>query len=196
MALLPAFGPDGLLPPGEYTLTLDQLRESVLVLGPDEPRRHPAWDAAWRLELVERLGEMARYLWQAGIEDIFIDGSFVEDKDHPNDIDGYFVCSEQRIRTRSLQNELNRIDPLKCWTWDQRERRPYRGYPKRQLPMWHAYRVELYPHWPGLIAGTDEHGHELEFPAFFRKCRRTGRPKGVIRFTPKHSVEQREEQPR
>ena len=24
---------------------------------------------------------------------------------------------------------------------------------QRQLPMWHRYRVELYPHYPGLLSG-------------------------------------------
>jgi hypothetical protein len=43
-----------------------------------------------------------------------------------------------------------------------------RSYPKKQLPMWHQYRVELCPHLPGLVAGHDDHGKPLEFPAFFR----------------------------
>jgi hypothetical protein len=36
---------------------------------------------------------MTQQLWQVGIREVFADGSFVEEKDHPNDIDGYFVCS-------------------------------------------------------------------------------------------------------
>ena len=55
-------------------------------------------------------------------------------------------------------------------------------YPKRQLPMWHAYRVELYPHVAGLIAGVDEHGNELEFPAFFRQSRADGSANGIVRI--------------
>ena len=42
---------------------------------------------------------MVRQLWTVHISEIFIDGSFVEDKDHPNDIDGYFVCELDALRT-------------------------------------------------------------------------------------------------
>jgi hypothetical protein len=117
-----------------------------------------------------------------GIEEIYIDGSFVEDKDHPNDIDGYFSCDPERFASGQLEMDLNRIDPEKCWTWNHAARRQFRGYPKRQLPMWHAYRVELHPHYAGLIAGRDELGNLLEFPAFFRKCRRTNRAKGIVKI--------------
>lgn len=179
---LPNFTADGVLPPGDYTLTLEQLQESILVLGPGPPNDHPVWDAAWRHDLVENLSVMVQQLWAVGITEVFVDGSFVEDKDHPNDIDGYFVCDEQRIRTRSLHRDLNKIDPAKCWTWDHAARRAFRGYPKKQLPMWHFYRVELYPHWPGLVAGRDAHGNELEFPAWFRQRRGSGQAKGIIKI--------------
>jgi len=116
-----------------------------------------------------------------GITEVFADGSFAEDKDHPNDIDGYFECSRDGLRTGELARQLNRLDPFKIWTWDPASRRPYRGYPKKQLPMWHRYRVELYPHVPRLGFGTgifDRLGHELEFPSAFRQSRRDGKPRG------------------
>lgn len=182
MPVLPGFTPQGTLPASDYDLTLDELEASVLVLGPGEPKDHQVWDAAWREHLVGNLRVMVGQLWAVGIDRIFIDGSFAEDKNHPNDIDGYFECDPRRIADGSLERELNRIDPAKCWTWDHRARRPYRGYPKQQLPMWHTYRVELYPHYTGLVAGQDEHGVPLEFPAFFRKCRGTGAPKGIVRI--------------
>lgn len=180
--MLPPFTTDGCLPPGDYPLTFAELRTSALVLGPGEPREHPMWDAAWRLRLVENLEVMVMQLWTVGIGEVFIDGSFVENKDHPNDIDGYFICEPMRFATGELERELNRLDPQKCWTWDHATRRPYRGYPKLQLPMWHAYRVELYPHYAGAFATVDEHGNGLEFPAFFRKSRGNGRPKGIVRL--------------
>lgn len=179
---LPRFTPEGTLPPGDYALTLGELRESSLVLGPGPPRDHQNWDAAWRHRLVENLAVMVGQLRRVGIGEVFIDGSFVEDKDHPNDIDGYFACDPHRFASGQLEHDLNLIDPGKCWTWDHRSRRAYRGYPKLQLPMWHAYRVELYPHFAGLIAGEDEHGQPLEFPAFFRRCRRTSQPKGTVKI--------------
>ena len=178
MPELPAFTPEGVLPAGDYALTLDQLLKSVLVIGSEEQSE---WDAPWRRRLVGSLGVLVGQLWEVGIEEIFIDGSFVEDKDHPNDIDGYFECDPMLIATGELERRLNRIDPEKCWTWDHQQRRSYRGYPKKQLPMWHAYRVELYPPYTGLIAGKDEHGNWLEFPAFFRKCRRTNAAKGIVK---------------
>lgn len=182
MPALPRFTPDGVLPPGDYEMTLDELEESMLVLGPGQPKDHPVWDAAWRLALAKSLRVMVGQLHQVGIGEIFIDGSFVEDKDHPNDIDGYFVCDPRRFASGQLERELNRIDPAKSWTWDHRARMPYRGYPKRQLPMWHAYRVELYPHYAGLAAGVDLHGNELEFPAWFRQRRSDGAAKGIVRI--------------
>lgn len=177
-----AFNDDGVLPPGEYAMTLGQLERSMLVLGPTGPSRSVTWDSQWRRDLVGNLAILVKQLWAAGIEEVFIDGSFVEDKDHPNDIDGYFVCDPMRLATGELERSLNKLDPSKCWTWDHTKRRSYRGYPKGQLPMWHAYRVELYPHYTGSIAGKDGHGNELEFPAFFRTCRRTDASKGIVRI--------------
>lgn len=66
--------------------------------------------------------------------------------------------------------------------WDPAARRPYRGYPKRQLPMWHVYRVELYPHFGQLCGIRDERGHELEFPSAFRRSRAGGRPRGIVKI--------------
>jgi len=137
------------------------------------------------LQLVNNLEILARQLWQVGVRDIFADGSFAEDKDHPNDIDGYFVCALDPLRTGELPRRLNLLDPFKVWTWDPASRKPYRGYPKKQLPMWHRYRVELYPHVPGLGIGSgilDKHGHELEFPSAFRQSRRDGNPRGIVKI--------------
>ena len=57
----------------------------------------------------------------------------------------------------------------------------YRRTVKRQLPMWHQYRVEFYPHFPGLMSGIrDPFGNELEFPSAFRLSRRAYHPKGIV----------------
>lgn len=49
--------------------------------------------------------------------------------------------------------------------------------------MWHQYRVELYPHGPGLLAGIPhQHGNELEFPAAFRLSRCDGKPRGIVKL--------------
>lgn len=185
MTVIPPFTPEGLLPAGDYEVTFAELRRSVLVLGPGDPREYPSWDAGWRAKLVDNLEALTRQLWQVGIREVYADGSFAEDKDHPNDIDGYFVCDLARLKSGQLERELNLMDPHKVWTWDPASRRPYRGYPKRQLPMWHRYRVELYPHVPGLGIGSgvrDRHGHELEFPSAFRQSRRDGTPRGIVKL--------------
>jgi hypothetical protein len=108
---LPTFNPDGLLPQGDYEMTLEELEESMLVEGPGED--YPNWDRGWRLKLVENLEIMIGQLWQVGITEIFVDGSFVEDKDCPNDIDGYFECSFAAVATGRLQSGLNALDPYK-----------------------------------------------------------------------------------
>jgi hypothetical protein len=185
MTTIPDFQKDGLLPPGDYEVSFAEIRGSVLVAGPGDWERYPNWDASWREALVGNLEILARQLWQVGITEIFADGSFAEDKDHPNDIDGYFVCDLHRLSSGELTRELNLIDPDKVWTWDPASRRSYRGYPKKQLPMWHRYRVELYPHVPGLGLGSgirDRHGHELEFPSAFRQSRRDGTPRGIVKI--------------
>lgn len=184
-ATLPPFTAEGLLPPGDYELSLAELAGSMLVEGP--VGHAPTWDAPWRAVLVGSLGTLVRQLWVVGIDQIFADGSFVEDKDHPNDIDGYFECPSDRLASGDLVRSLNRLDPKRCWTWDSAKRRPYRGYPKKQLPMWHAYRVELYPH-IGQPAGIrDQHGHELTFPSAFRRSRVNDRPRGIIKIRPEAS---------
>ncbi len=179
---LPDFTAEGRLPPGDYPMTLSELQSSMLVNGPPDPDEN--WHTSWRSELVHNLSMLVKQLWSVGITEIFIDGSFVEDKTHPNDIDGYFECDLQKLASGDLEDELNYLDAQKVWTWDPKSRRPYRGYAKEQLPMWHVYRVELYPHVPGTFTGiTDEHGHNLEFPAAFRRARSDGQQRGIVKIT-------------
>ncbi|MGM8216470.1 DUF6932 family protein [Bacillaceae bacterium W0354] len=112
------FNDFGLLPPGDYELTIDQLRKSLLVIG---PQNNSMWDTEWRAYLVNQLEIMVKQLWNVGVNEIFIDGSFVENKAHPNDIDGYFECDVKKLPT--LIRELNIQEPDKIWTWDSQTRR-------------------------------------------------------------------------
>jgi hypothetical protein len=181
-AKLPGFTEAGMLPPGDFELTLDDLAASFLVVGPPDQERYPSWDSAWRKQLVSNLAVLVQQLWQVGITEIFVDGSFVEDKERPNDIDGYFECELSRLASGELERELNILDPHKVWTWDPASRRAARGFPKKQLPMWHVYRVELYPHYGQLCGIKDAYGHELEFPSAFRRSRRDGQPRGIVKI--------------
>jgi hypothetical protein len=74
---IPGFDEHGLLPVGDYEVTLAELRESILVQGPRDRLRYPNWDASWRLWLVDHLEMMVNQLRTVGISEIFIDGSFV-----------------------------------------------------------------------------------------------------------------------
>jgi hypothetical protein len=177
---LPLFNEFGLLPAGDYALTLSELKRSSLVV-PGQ-NHSPGWDQAWRERLVDNLSIMVAQLWQVGITDIFIDGSFVEEKEHPNDIDGYFECDLERMYTGQLQQDLNRLDSHKVWTWSPASRTSYANSTKKQLPMWHFYRVELYPHYGQLSGIRDEFGNVLQFPAAFRKSRSEHRQKGIVKL--------------
>jgi hypothetical protein len=168
-AQLPPFDGNGILPEGEYDLTIDALRTSYLVTGAGLGSH---WDARWRAKLVDNLGILVGQLVRVGIRDIFIGGSFVEEKDHPNDIDGYFMCTARELYSGELERSLNKLDPHASWTWDQAKARPYRGSRKKKLAMWHRYRVELYPHW----------GNDSEFPADFIRRSRSGKPRGIIKI--------------
>ena len=179
MTVVPYFTNEDVLPIGDYMLTLDALRTSHLVTGQGNPSQQ--WDSIWRRHLTLNLEALVQQLWKIGIRRIFVDGSFVENKDHPNDIDGYFECDPRYLGSGQLERNLNALDPYKIWTWDHRLRRPDPNSAKKQLPMWHQYHVEFYPHFPGLLSGiTDKHGNELEFPAAFRKSRIDDRPKGIV----------------
>lgn len=148
-----------------------------MVHGPGEDS---PWNSQMRLMLVNNLDVLVNQLYTVGIDEIFIDGSFVEDKANPSDIDGYFVTDPNKLP--DIVTELNKIDPHKVWTWDWNDRIYDRNSAKAQLPMWHRYRVELYPHVGQGTGILDEYGNEQKFPAAFRKTRDTFLPKGIIQI--------------
>lgn len=176
--MLPAFDDEGLLPVGDYRLAIEALRESMLVLGPGG--EYTNWDVRWRRSLVDNLEIMISQLRHCGIEGpICLGGSFVEDRLHPHDIDGYFFSSFDEYRTGNLANNLNSLDPFKVWTWDARERSPdFRG--NRQLPMWHRYHVELYPNHGQPTGVFDGVGNDRNFYSLMRWSQRVRRNRGVI----------------
>lgn len=174
------FNEHGLLPSGDHVMNFDLLKASILVKG--NSKCDEEWDEEWRLQLADNLEILTKQLWEVGITEIFIDGSFATIKSHPNDIDGYFVCDVKKVASGELERDLNKINPHKIWTWDPKSLRTCRGSTKRQLPMWHKYRIELYPEYGQFFGVLDEHGHPLQFPAAFRKERYTRRPKGIIKI--------------
>lgn len=170
----------GLLPDKDYVATFPQLRKSLLVQG---PKKKPSdWDTEWRKRLLDNLEGLVKQLWKVGIRNVFINGSFVEDKNHPNDIDGYFECDLMELASGRLERDLNLLDPNKVWTWDPDSRRLDPDSGKKQLPMWHIYRIELYPHYNQTSGITDKFGNPLMFPAAFRQSRREYRQKGIVKL--------------
>jgi len=187
MAIPSNFNSDGVLDPGTYDASFSDLRQSLLVIGNGSS---PTWNRTWRSELVNRAEVLVNQLRSVGVQDIFIDGSFVEDKDHPNDIDGYFdphlsMMSQNDLKQfQQMISQLNNLDPHKVWTWDPRSRQVVRGFAKKQLPMWVFYRIELYPHLDQGSGIKDRYGNDLQFPSAFRQSRHNFRPKGIIKIVP------------
>jgi uncharacterized protein DUF6932 len=68
MSNLPTFDLLGLLPAGDYELSFEELRRSLLVAGPGNA--DSTWDAAWRESLVANLEVMTRQLWQVGVSEV------------------------------------------------------------------------------------------------------------------------------
>ncbi len=177
-------GRDAMLAPGDHPMSIDDLLRSDLVLGP--PSREK-WDRDWRSHLVDNLEILAGQLWRVGIEEIYIGGSFVEAKDHPADIDGYFVCDRTAYKSRQLHNALNALDPFKAWTW-RNEHRSADESGHLRLPLYHHYRVELFPHYGQAKTGfVDRDGRDIDFPTLYRRTRGTHLARGMIRLSPKSS---------
>ncbi|MFC4076212.1 DUF6932 family protein [Salinithrix halophila] len=160
----------GRLPVGDYPLTLDQLRSSILVQGTG---RHPM-DTQWRLQLVNNLEELVQPLWEIGIEDIFINGSFVTSKARPGDIDGYYVCDVRDLVSESLFRVLAEVSGEDIW--DTRKRVQV-GYDDFKPKMWEKYRCELYPHCEEIHLNFPD----PPFPEFFRQTR-VGTGKGIVKL--------------
>ncbi len=187
MAIPTKFNSSGLLDPKTYDATFADIRKSILVVGDGSSS---TWDASWRAELVDKAEILVKQLWSVGVDDIFLDGSFVEDKDHPNDIDGYFdphfsmMNKADMALFQKMISDLNSLDPHKIWNWDLNSRKPYKGYAKLQLPMWLFYRVEFYPHLDQGTGIKDKQGNDMKFPSAFRQSRSDFKPKGIIKIIP------------
>ncbi len=188
MPIPTTFNNDGVLDPGTYDATFADIRSSILIAGTGSAN----WDKAWRNTLLSKAEILVNQLWQVGIKDVFLDGSFVEDKDHPNDIDGYFdphlsmMFPADMTKFEKIVSDLNNLDPHKVWDWNPLSRKTVPGFAKKQLPMWIFYRVEFYPHLnQGPGSGIkDQHGNDLKFPSAFRQSRHNFTPKGIVRVIP------------
>jgi hypothetical protein len=139
----------GALPPGDHQATLEEIRKRFGFT----PRRR------WLLKGVRAAVEA---FWNAGIEEIYIDGSFCTEKRDPGDADGYWVEPDLDV--------YERVDPY----WIDFTPVFVRAAGKWRWHMWADHGVEFFIH-PAMQATEDE-----SFPEFFRNDR-AGRPRGVIR---------------
>ena len=184
------FNSNGVLDPGTYEATMSDIQNSILVNG----NSSSSWDIPWRTQLLENASVLIKELWSLGIEDIYLDGSFVEDKDHPNDIDGYFDPHLQLSKSSDLETfkkilfQLNENNQHKAWNWDPRYRKRVPGSHKLQLPMWIHYRIDLYPHLGQSTGIKDSQGNELMFPSAFRRSRDGLIEKGIIKILKEESL--------
>jgi|GEM_PF-203370 len=179
------FDENGRLPPGDYSMNLDELAQSILVTGDED--RDDAWDTKWRLQLVQNLRIMIQQLWDEGITEIYIDGSFATDKLHPGDIDGYFAIQKPENMLdfdfeQELCQRLNKRDDHNIWTWKDKDRKRPAAAEKGQLPMWWQYHVEMWPEygqWSGQIHPLS--GEKLTHAELFR-ITKAGEDKGIIKL--------------
>jgi hypothetical protein len=135
---IPALQENGELPPGEHQASLDEIE---LIYGISNDRRKL---------LMRGLRDAANNFELSGVKTIWIDGSFITDKEEPNDIDGCWA----------YQPEVNRetLDPV------------FLGSRKE---MKDKYGLDFF------IASIIEMGSGLPFPKFFQ-VNRDGTKKGII----------------
>ena len=139
----------GALPPGVHQATLEEIARCLGFT----PRRR------W---LLQGLRAAVEAFWAAGIDEIYIDGSFCTEKPDPADIDGYWIEPDadvyERIDPYWIDFELVWVPHVGRWKWR----------------MWVDHGVEFFIH-PAMQATA-----ELGFPEFFRQDR-DGQPRGIIR---------------
>ena len=92
--MIPQFTDEGLLPPGVHETDLEGLKEKM------------GWSRK-RRELLERLEEALELMASCGVVRVYLDGSFVTDKDRPKDIDGCYDLAEE-----VSADDLGRLAPI------------------------------------------------------------------------------------
>jgi len=141
--MIPGFTNEGLLPPGVHETDLEELKEKM------------GWSRK-RRELLEGLEEALELMASCGVTRAYLDGSFVTDKDRPNDIDGCYDLAED-----VAAEDLRRLAPV---------------FPPSQFNRAEAKRrfgMDFFP------AAATELGSGQPFLRFFQTDRE-GRERGVL----------------
>lgn len=119
--LIPDFDEEtGYLPPGTHDASIEEFRDRF------------AWNDSRRL-LLSRFEEVLRQLYDAGVEEVFVGGSFSTGAPAPNDIDAFWPFKPGIDRSK--------IDPV-LLDMNAFVRDPATGQPVR--PMKLKYDVELF----------------------------------------------------
>lgn len=139
---IPNLNNDGELVPGEHQATLDEVETKY---GSANGRRK---------KLMKGLRDAVQNFEASGINTIWINGSFITDKNEPNDIDG---CWEYHSGV-----DLKKLDPVFFSRTGREEMRS-------------KYGLDFF------IANIVEMESGLPFPKFFQK-NRNGNPKGIIKI--------------
>ena len=175
--MIPRFTAYGVLP-HDGVATLKELRLSHLVTG--EGSGSVGWDAAWRGELVNRVGHVFElFMIAGGVTEFWLDGSFVEAVDRPGDVDAYFTLRDPR-EWLTLPDRLNALDEGELWTWETATRRVHPGSIHPKPPFWGKYRVDIYPDLGRPSGIFDADGNALTFAQAFRQQRVTYSPRGIV----------------
>jgi hypothetical protein len=106
--------------------------------------------------LLEGLEEALELMAACGVARVYLDGSFVTDKDRPNDIDGCYDLAED-VSTE----DLGRLDPI------------FPPNPSNRAEAKRQFGVDLFP------AAATELGSGQPFLRFFQTDRE-GRERGVL----------------
>jgi hypothetical protein len=141
--MIPRFTDEGLLPPGIHETDLEDLREKM------------GWSRK-RSALLEGIEEALELIAACGVVRVYLDGSFVTDKDRPNDIDGCYDLAEH-----VTAEDLGRLAPI------------FPPNPSNRAEAKRRFGVDLFP------AAAMELGSGQPFLRFFQTDRE-GRERGVL----------------
>ncbi len=141
--MIPQFTDEGLLPPGVHQTGLEELKEKM------------GWSRK-RRELLEGLEEALELMAACRATRAYLDGSFVTDKDRPNDIDGCYDLAED-----VTVEDLKRLAPI------------FPPSPSNRVEARRRFGVDFFP------AAVTELGSGQPFLRFFQTDRE-GRERGVL----------------
>lgn len=141
--MIPGFTDEGLLTPGVHETDLEELKEKM------------GWSRK-RRELLEGLEEALALMASCGVARVYLDGSFVTDKDRPNDVDGCYDLSED-----VTVEDLRRLAPV------------FPPSPSNRAEAKRRFGVDFFP------AAATELGSGQPFLRFFQTDRE-GRERGVL----------------